>query len=267
MYAADGRTIVILEVEIEAYKGVGWYEEPVITMYAVDGRTRVTLQSEVEAYKNVGWYEEPVIIMYAADGRTRITLKSEIEAYKGVGWYTEPVKVASQAKIYLKSSASDSEFLSFARKNYDKLSNIKMLFGCGFYFEYDDTVFVYDKNAPNFEGWYLVVDDEASTLEDVADAWYSYFSKTSDPVYKENYREINGRLYTARRAMGFGSDMEDVINFNKVNRISNKRVVISGIEETYYTDYDFDVTYLWDTRNIKITMVLENGVWMCEEVR
>ncbi len=90
MYAPDGRTISIPQSEIEAYKNVGWYTEPVVLMYAADGRTRYTLQSEVEAYKGVGWYTEPVVLMYAADGRTRYTLQSEVEAYKGVGWYTEP---------------------------------------------------------------------------------------------------------------------------------------------------------------------------------
>ena len=57
MYAPDGRTIEINKSEIEAYKSVGWYVEPVRTMYAPDGRTIVIAQSETEAYKNVGWYE------------------------------------------------------------------------------------------------------------------------------------------------------------------------------------------------------------------
>ena len=88
MYAPDGRTRETLKSEVEAYKKVGWYIEPVVKMYAPDGRTRYTLKSEVEAYKKVGWYIEPVVKMYAADGRTRYTLKSEVEAYKKVGWYT-----------------------------------------------------------------------------------------------------------------------------------------------------------------------------------
>lgn len=92
MYAADGRTRQTLVSEVEAYKKVGWYIEPVVKMYAADGRTRYTLKSEVEAYKKVGWYtERPTVTMYAADGRTRQTLTYEVEAYKKVGWYTEPV--------------------------------------------------------------------------------------------------------------------------------------------------------------------------------
>ena len=59
-------------------------------LLSADGRTRYTLKSEVDAYKKVGWYTEPVVLMYAADGRTRYTLKSEVDAYKKVGWYTEP---------------------------------------------------------------------------------------------------------------------------------------------------------------------------------
>ena len=68
--------------EVEAYQGVGWYTEPVVVMYAADGRTIYILQSEVEAYEKVGWYREQVVLMYAADGRTRYTLKSEVDAYK-----------------------------------------------------------------------------------------------------------------------------------------------------------------------------------------
>lgn len=91
MYAADGRTISVPQSEVEAYKGVGWYMEPVVIMYAPDGRTLDVVESEVEAYHNVGWYSEPVVTMYAPDGRTLDVIESEIEAYKGVGWYTEPV--------------------------------------------------------------------------------------------------------------------------------------------------------------------------------
>lgn len=87
MYSIDGRKIIINKDEMEAYKNVGWYEQPVVLMYALDGRTRVTLKSEVEAYKNVGWYEQPVVLMHASDGRTRVTLKSEVEAYLKVNWF------------------------------------------------------------------------------------------------------------------------------------------------------------------------------------
>lgn len=90
MYAPDGRTRDVVQSEVEAYNNVGWYTEPVVTMYAPDGRTIDVVQSEVEAYKNVGWYTEPVVTMYAPDGRTTYAPKSEVEAYKGVGWYTEP---------------------------------------------------------------------------------------------------------------------------------------------------------------------------------
>ena len=56
MYAADGRTMVISKAEVDAYKNVGWYTEPVCTMYAADGRTIVISKAEVETYKNIGWY-------------------------------------------------------------------------------------------------------------------------------------------------------------------------------------------------------------------
>ena len=60
LYAMDGRTIDVLESEVEAYLKVGWYrtlEETQQTMYAPDGRTLTVYKAEVQAYKNVGWYE------------------------------------------------------------------------------------------------------------------------------------------------------------------------------------------------------------------
>ena len=92
MYAPDGRTITISSDEINAYKRVGWYEEPVQTLYALDGRSVVFKKSEVAAQLTVGWYEEPVILMQALDGRTMVVKKSEKEAYKNVGWFVgQPV--------------------------------------------------------------------------------------------------------------------------------------------------------------------------------
>ncbi len=93
MYAADGRTLSVKTNEIEAYKNVGWYIEPVTIMYAMDGRTLVVANREIEAYKNVGWYVEPTVVMYAADGRTLDVKRWEIELYQSVGWYIEPVTI------------------------------------------------------------------------------------------------------------------------------------------------------------------------------
>jgi len=69
--------------------------EPEVIMYAADGRTLYVINSEVEAYKAVGWYTEPVTLMYAADGRTLYVINSEVEAYKKVGWYTTRQAAAS----------------------------------------------------------------------------------------------------------------------------------------------------------------------------
>ena len=95
MYAADGRTLYVINSEVEAYKAVGWYTEPFVLMYAADGRTLNVNSAEIEAYKAVGWYTEPVTLMYAADGRTLYVINSEVEAYKKVGWYTTRQAAAS----------------------------------------------------------------------------------------------------------------------------------------------------------------------------
>ena len=99
MYAADGRTLDVVQSEVELYKTVGWYTEPVVIMYAADGRTLDVIQSEVELYKTVGWYTEPVVIMYAEDGRTLPVIQSEVELYKTVGWYISPADFPRNQKM------------------------------------------------------------------------------------------------------------------------------------------------------------------------
>lgn len=91
MYATDGRTTVIPKREVESYKNAGWYSEPLVIMYAADGRTQYVEQSKVEEQKSFGWYSVPVVTMYAADGRTTVVAQTEVEAHKKVGWYSVPV--------------------------------------------------------------------------------------------------------------------------------------------------------------------------------
>lgn len=90
MYAADGRTISVASKDVEAYKAVGWYTEPVVLMYAQDGRTLYVEKSRVEAHKAVGWFDQPLTPVYAPDGRTLYVLSKDVEAYKAVGWSAEP---------------------------------------------------------------------------------------------------------------------------------------------------------------------------------
>ena len=218
-------------------------------------------KGKVEAYKEVGWYVEPVITMYSDDGRTRITLNSEVEAYKKVGWYTEPVKVVAktQPKLYLKASASDSEFLSFANKNYATLAFIQGYVSMGAYFYVNYDVKISDSSAP-YGGWWLVEDD-VSNMEELKAFWYSYFSQSSDKnMYTEMYKEFNGKLYSACPGVG-GADAGKP-NYTKVNKISNNRIEITGTIAQYdeYEEY-------WDTRNSSIIMVLEDNIWMCERVK
>lgn len=108
MYALDGRTIDVLESEIEAYKNVGWYIEPVTQMYALDGRTIYVLDSEVEAHKNVGWYLTPVTTMYAPDGRTTIISQDEVSAYQNVGWYETEAQAKAANKVTSNTSNSNN---------------------------------------------------------------------------------------------------------------------------------------------------------------
>ncbi len=93
MYAADGRTTLVPEKDVEAYTKVGWYrtyEETVTTVYAMDGRTLVIPKAYFGDYLNVGWYatrEETVATVYAMDGRTLEVPRAHLEEYLRVGWY------------------------------------------------------------------------------------------------------------------------------------------------------------------------------------
>ena len=108
MYAPDGRTIDVLESEIDAYKNVGWYIEPVTQMYALDGRTIYVPNSEVEAHKNVGWYLTPVTTMYAPDGRTIVVSQDEVSAYQNVGWYETEAQAKAANKVTSNTSNSNN---------------------------------------------------------------------------------------------------------------------------------------------------------------
>ena len=87
MYSADGRELIISRNEIEMYKNVGWYEEPMKIMYAIDNRTLIIKETEVMQYEQVGWYTEPVLYVFAADGRSLIIKESEVQDYLAVGWF------------------------------------------------------------------------------------------------------------------------------------------------------------------------------------
>ena len=94
MYASDGRTVSVLEQDIEAWKAVGWFETAedakMITMYSTDGRSLTIPQYYRDAHLSVGWYntrEEVTITMYSTDGRTLEVYKDLAPAHNEVGWY------------------------------------------------------------------------------------------------------------------------------------------------------------------------------------
>jgi len=93
LYAPDGRTIDVPSEDVELWKNVGWYEEPVgtVTIYAPDGRVATVAECDAYVYLNWGWYEEPVQYIYAPDGRTLVVKTDLVQDFVDVGWYTVPV--------------------------------------------------------------------------------------------------------------------------------------------------------------------------------
>lgn len=100
MYASDGRTISVLESEVEDYKKVGWFVNSEVTMYSLDGRSVSVPISEVNEYKRVGWYETKVtsVTMYAPDGRTLSVENTEAEEQKKAGRYESLAEAKAAAK-------------------------------------------------------------------------------------------------------------------------------------------------------------------------
>lgn len=146
MYALDGRSVDVYCTEVEAWKAVGWYTEPVTLVYALDGRTLIIPSADVEEYEKVGWYSEmpdvtlynidgtvieiplsdvdaydsswgwyrePVTRVYALDGRTLIIPAAQFDAYRKVGWYTEnEYKVVKYAEPAFKSLVKKGDYYS-----------------------------------------------------------------------------------------------------------------------------------------------------------
>ena len=76
-------------------------EAPVTLMYAPDGRTLVVENSEVEAYKNVGWFEnkrDVLAVLVSKDKRRIEVYKSEVDAYISLGWMPTQASVINPSK-------------------------------------------------------------------------------------------------------------------------------------------------------------------------
>lgn len=115
MYAPDGRSIVVPLEEVDLYKNVGWYTDPVVTLYSYDSREIIVKTEEKSAYMEVGWYDEPLVAMFAWDGREIKVKTSEVELYKAVGWFVEPVTY-----VYSK----DGRSLSILKKELEAYKNV-----------------------------------------------------------------------------------------------------------------------------------------------
>lgn len=98
MYAPDGRTAKVADVDVKSWKAVGWYEYPVTTVYSRDGRKAIISKDAVDSWVKVGWYKNPKVTMYAPDGRTANVYLWDVNAWKKVGWF-ESQKEAVKSKI------------------------------------------------------------------------------------------------------------------------------------------------------------------------
>ena len=108
IYDGNNSTMTLFDYEAIPYLNSGWStEQNMVTMYAPDGRTIEVGVQEIETYKNVGWYTEPVVTMYAADGRTIVVFENEVPAYRNVGWYE------TEYEAYEANTPSDEYYDSY----------------------------------------------------------------------------------------------------------------------------------------------------------
>lgn len=108
IYDGNNNTMTLFDYEAIPYLNSGWStEQNMVTMYAPDGRTIEVGVQEIETYKNVGWYTEPVVTMYAADGRTIVVFENEVPAYRNVGWYE------TEYEAYEANTPSDEYYDSY----------------------------------------------------------------------------------------------------------------------------------------------------------
>ena len=151
LYAPDGRTIDVPEADVELWKGVGWYEEPVstVTIYAPDGRTADVAECEKEIYLNWGWYAEPVQNIYAPDGRVLVVKTDLVQEFVEVGWYTVPV-----CTMY----SLDGEIIVAKQSDVDKFIDSGWYTAPVMYvFSYEgNTAVIYQSDLEAYEevGWY-----------------------------------------------------------------------------------------------------------------
>lgn len=68
------------------YRTDSYYYYDYINVYAADGRSKLICDLELPVYRMVGWYAG--IPMYSLDGRTKEVSPFLVDAYAAVGWYT-----------------------------------------------------------------------------------------------------------------------------------------------------------------------------------
>ena len=100
VYAPDGRSLKITDLQVPVYKKKGWIEK--VTMYAYENgkfdRSIEVFPEEVDAYRQVGWYTGYEVknaeTMYAKDEtgtniRTLVVPERLVSTYRQVGWFTK----------------------------------------------------------------------------------------------------------------------------------------------------------------------------------
>ncbi|MDD6214720.1 MAG: polysaccharide deacetylase family protein [Firmicutes bacterium] len=131
MYAMDGRTIVVGNDDVEAYKNVGWYtdiSDVTSTLYANDGRSITVFRDEIAAYLKVGWFRtrpgEKMIALTFDDGPSRFTgaILDQLERYNSkatffvvgsrVGAFSDVIKRENELGMAIGSHSWDHSKLT-----------------------------------------------------------------------------------------------------------------------------------------------------------
>ena len=218
MYAPDGRTIDIHKSEVEAYKNVGWYEEPMVTLYAEDGRSQYFPQSEVEAQLTVGWYRDPFVKLYAWGGKSEYFPQSEVEAQLTVGWYREP---------FVELYSWDG------RSQYFPQSEVEAQLTVGWYKDPLVTLYSWDGRSQKFPK------SEVKAQKSVG--WYEKWELDNLKAEQEEKQrkniELAKKFYVGQRVCGSVFSYEW---YGTVKDIKNGKILVNW--DSFYDSYGFRIT-------------------------
>jgi len=244
MYALDGRVADVHPDDVEAWKKVCWYTQPVMKVYALDGREQVIAKSDYPAWNKVGWYDAPSMVVYAPDGRSQVIYKSAFPDWKKVGWYEKPVMY-----VY----APDGRNTIIYRSDYPAWNKVGWL-DKTIDMIYSSTVQTLYNKWKNISSWaypmycYYDIDKDGTpelifdnALDEASRSYFIYTYKNNSVKYIGKIDGGHGSLYTVPGKNGIlfkwgQMGVEGASTYKIVNGSLQKTVILQNRESYPYVE-------------------------------